>query len=201
MSRLEDFINQNRDAFDDEMPSEELWQKVEAVIPSRPKEILKKKQANVFSIPLIKWSIAASVLLIAVVAIFFIARKSGDPSMARVSITTDTTSDYIASVVPEASPEVSQFAKLIALKQEELKEISKEQPELYQKFTTDINQLDSSYRALKTQLSIAPNKEMLIEAMVQNLQLQLNVLNQQLNIINQIKHSKKYSHEKNKNFT
>jgi hypothetical protein len=32
--------------------------------------------------------------------------------------------------------------------------------------------------------------------MIQNLQLQLNVLNQQLNIINQIKESKKYNHEK-----
>jgi hypothetical protein len=38
---------------------------------------------------------------------------------------------------------------------------------------------------------------MLLEAMIQNLQLQLNVLNQQLNIIHQIKDSKKYSHEKN----
>jgi hypothetical protein len=39
---------------------------------------------------------------------------------------------------------------------------------------------------------------MLIEAMIQNLQLQLNVLNQQLNIIQQIKQSKNNNHEKNK---
>jgi hypothetical protein len=34
--------------------------------------------------------------------------------------------------------------------------------------------------------------------MIQNLQLQLNVLNQQLHIIQQIKSSKKEDHEKNK---
>ena len=86
---------------------------------------------------------------------------------------------------------------MIDTKQEELKALAKEQPELYQQFTTAINQLDSSYNTLKNQLSATPNREMLLEAMIQNLQLQLNVLNQQLNIINQIKESKKYYHEKN----
>jgi hypothetical protein len=56
--------------------------------------------------------------------------------------------------------------------------------------------LDSSYNTLKDQLSATPNREMLLEAMVQNLQLQLNVLNQQLNIIHQIKEQKKYNHAK-----
>jgi hypothetical protein len=57
--------------------------------------------------------------------------------------------------------------------------------------------LDTTYITLKKQLSIAPNKELLIEAMIQNLQLQLQVLNQQLNIINQIKKSKNDNHDKN----
>jgi phage shock protein A len=92
---------------------------------------------------------------------------------------------------------MNQFVKMIDTKQEELKALAKEQPELYQQFATAINQLDSSYNTLKNQLSATPNREMLLEAMIQNLQLQLNVLNQQLNIIHQIKDSKKYSHEKN----
>ena len=98
------------------------------------------------------------------------------------------------------TPEVNEFAKMIVLKQEELKQVSKEQPELYSKFTKDITQLDSSYNTLKNKLGVTPNREMLIEAMIQNLELQLNVLNQQLGIIHQIKQSKKYSHEKNTSF-
>ena len=86
---------------------------------------------------------------------------------------------------------------MIASKQEELKVLGKEQPELYQQFINDITQLDSTYNNLKNQLNITPNRDMLLQAMIQNLQLQLNVLNQQLNIINEIKQSKKNSHEKN----
>jgi hypothetical protein len=119
--------------------------------------------------------------------------KTTDPGTATVK--NDSASD-INAIAPEYAPEVNEFAKLVAIKQEELKALAPEQPELYRKFTTDINQLDSSYRSLKNQLGATPNREMLIEAMIQNLQLQLNVLNQQLNIINQIKQSKKDSHEK-----
>ena len=103
----------------------------------------------------------------------------------------------INKLPPEYASQMNQFVKMIDTKQEELKTLAKEQPELYQKFTIAINQLDSSYNTLKNQLSSTPNTEMLLEAMIQNLQLQLNVLNQQLNIIHQIKDSKKYNHEKN----
>lgn len=193
MSRLEKFIRENRDAFDDEMPSAALWQKLETAVPS--------KRAPVSPInPVIKWSIAASVLLLTIVSVFLLTRTTDAPGIPTATINSDTATGDIAAAMPEAAAEVSQFAKLIALKQEELKVLSTEQPELYQKFTADIDQLDSLYRTLKVQLNAAANREMLIEAMIQNLQLQLNVLNQQLYIIHQIKQSKKYSHEKNKNF-
>lgn len=202
MSRLEKFIKDNREAFDSEMPSKDLWQGIEAAVPQKQVSIAVSKPEKVSHLKsIIKWSIAATVLLFTGTAIFLMNRKTEVNPVAAVKPTIDTSTGEIAAVLPDAAPEVSQIAKLIVLKQEELKALSKEQPELYQKFTTDINQLDSSYRTLKNQLSVAPNKEMLIEAMVQNLQLQLNVLNQQLKIINQIKQTKKYSHEKNKSFT
>ena len=94
------------------------------------------------------------------------------------------------------TPEINQIVKMIGMKQEELKTLAAGQPELYRQFSNDLDQLDSSYNALKSELNETPNQELLLEAMIQNLQLQLNVLNQQLNIINQIKQSKKYSHEK-----
>jgi archaellum component FlaC len=94
------------------------------------------------------------------------------------------------------TPEMRQFVKMIDMKQEELKKLAIEQPALYQQFTNDLNQLDSSYAELKKQLNTVTNKELLLEAMIQNLQLQLSVLNQQLNIIHQIKEKSK-SHEKN----
>jgi len=145
----------------------------------------------------LKWSIAAAVIVLAGIGIFFKIQKTAGPEINTVKTIDTTTAPDLAAIAPESVPEMNEFAKLIALKQDELKLLSKEQPELYQKFTRDINQLDTTYITLKKQLSIAPNKELLIEAMIQNLQLQLQVLNQQLNIINQIKKSKNDSHDKN----
>ena len=107
-----------------------------------------------------------------------------------------TSEPDINKLAPEYALQMNQFVQLIGLKQDQLKTLAKEQPELYKKFTSAINQLDSSYNTLKNQLSSTPNRELLLGAMIQNLQLQLNVLNQQLNIINQIKESKKYNDEK-----
>ena len=125
-------------------------------------------------------------LVIALSVYFFSAKKAVEPAVVAAAETD------INKLAPEYAPQMNQFVKMIDTKQEELKTLAKEQPELYQQFTTAINQLDSSYNTLKNQLSATPNREMLLEAMIQNLQLQLNVLNQQLNIINQIKESKKY---------
>ncbi len=193
MSRLEKFIKENRNAFDDDIPADKIWQGVEASMTQNKKV----KLVNISS--KLKLSIAAAVMILAGIGIFFKMQQNSVPKIDTVN--TDTTSSTdLAKVAPESLPEMNEFAKLIALKQDELKKLSTEQPELYQKFTKDIIQLDSTYVTLKKQLSIAPNKELLIEAMIQNLQLQLQVLNQQLHIINQIKNSKNDSHEKNEIF-
>jgi uncharacterized membrane protein YdfJ with MMPL/SSD domain len=194
MSKLEKFINHNRDAFDEELPGEHIWQGVE-------KNLSQKEQAKWISISSrLKWAVAAAIIVIAGVGIFFKMQKNTGPEINTVKSQDTTVAPDLAAIASDALPEMNQFAKLIALKQDELKKLSKEQPELYQKFTRDINQLDSTYVTLKKQLSIVPNRELLIEAMIQNLQLQLQVLNQQLNIINQIKKSKNDSHEKNEIF-
>lgn len=192
MSRLEKFINENREAFDDEMPSGNIWQGVESAISEKKKSKLVSLSSR------FKWSIAAAVVILAGLGIFFKMQQTYNTiDTAHAKPDTANTTE-LAVIAPEESSEVNQFAKLIALKQDELKKLAKEQPELYQKFTKDINQLDTTYITLKKQLSSTPNKELLIEAMIQNLQLQLQVLNQQLHIINQIKNSKNDGHEKDK---
>ena len=184
-NKLKNFISDNRKAFDNEMPSDKVWENIEASFTE------KKKQRFVLT-PFYKWSMAAAAMLVIALGIYFAYNKK--PETPAVAVTAEPDINKLA---PEYASQMNQFVKMIDTKQEELKVIAKEQPELYQQFTTAINQLDSSYNSLKNQLSATPNREMLLEAMIQNLQLQLNVLNQQLNIINQIKESKKYYHEKN----
>jgi septal ring factor EnvC (AmiA/AmiB activator) len=184
-NKLKKFIWDNRKEFDNETPSEKVWENIESSFSVQ--------QKNKFVLTsLYKWSMAAAAMLIIASGVYFIINKK--PVEATVVAGKEPDINYLE---PEYAPQMNQFVKMIDLKQQELKTLAKEQPELYQKFTLDINQLDSSYNNLKNQLSATPNREMLLEAMIQNLQLQLNVLNQQLHIIHQIKESKKYSHEKN----
>lgn len=191
MSRkLEKFIGDNRNEFDDAVPSAKVWENLAAGID-------KKASKKSLLTPLYKWGIAAAVMVTAGITIFIAVNNKKNSSDTYTTKAGVDTSSGISSIAPEYAPEINEFAKMVALKQEELKALAPEQPELYRKFTSDINQLDSSYKSLKSQLSATPNRELLIQAMIQNLQLQLNVLNQQLNIINQIKQTKSKGHEKN----
>jgi len=92
--------------------------------------------------------------------------------------------------------EMYHYAKLVEIKHKELKTIEKDEPLLYQKFSMDVDKLDSAYHALQDQLPKNPNREQILEAMLQNLQLQMGLLNHQLDIIKQINHSKKTEYEK-----
>jgi hypothetical protein len=96
----------------------------------------------------------------------------------------------------EINEEMYHYAKLVELKQKELKKIEKDEPLLYKQFAGDVNKLDSVYRSLQKQLDVNTNREQLLEAMIQNLQLQMGLLNHQLEIIKQINHSKKSAYEK-----
>jgi hypothetical protein len=91
--------------------------------------------------------------------------------------------------------EMYHYAKLVEIKHIQLKAIEKDEPLLYKQFAADVNKLDSVYHSLQNQLPKNPNREQLLEAMLQNLQLQMGLLNHQLDIIKQINHSKKTAYE------
>jgi hypothetical protein len=92
--------------------------------------------------------------------------------------------------------EMYHYAKLVEIKHNQLKSLEKDEPLLYKQFASDVSKLDSVYRDLQSQLPKNPNREQLLEAMLQNLQLQMGLLNHQLDIIKQINHSKKTAYEK-----
>lgn len=96
----------------------------------------------------------------------------------------------------DAKEEMVHFAKLVEIKHRQLKNMAKDEPLLYKQFSGDVNKLDSVYHSLQNQLSTKQNSEELLEAMIQNLQLQMQLLNRQLGIIKQLNHSKKSAYDK-----
>lgn len=136
------------------------------------------------------------------------ANLAQTPSPALTNPTSD--SPTLASIRPDGnkdtkSPpelessvneEMYHYAKLVEIKHKELRAIEKDEPLLYKQFALDVDKLDSVYHSLQAQLPKNPNREQLLEAMLQNLQLQMELLNHQLEIIRQINHSKKSEYEK-----
>src|SRR6201996_660379 len=96
----------------------------------------------------------------------------------------------------EMNEEMYHYAKIVEIKHKELKTIEKDEPLLYRQFSSDVSKLDSVYHGLQHELPKNPNREQILEAMIQNLQLQMELLNHQLDIIKQINHSKKTAYDK-----
>jgi len=180
--RLEDFIEKNRDEIDSYEPGKKVWKAIEEDLPGN-----KKKRAIVLPMKWVRWSsVAVAVIIIAFSAYYFTQHtvKPGNSSIV------------INGVPQEYAEEVYHFTKLIELKHKQLEQIQKEQPELYRQFASDIYRLDSNYQALRKELPGHPNQEVLIQAMIGNLKWQIDLLNEQLNIIQKIKHTKIRNNEK-----
>jgi hypothetical protein len=204
-TRLEQFIRDHRDEFDTDEPGEQVWNKLQqqlqppTPIPAQPG----RRTQPAILIRVFKWSAAAAILILAGLGVYslLIDRNHVPPAVVQQTNTTDTPAvphdEMLKEINPGYAQEVYHFTQLIELKQNELKKIQKEHPNLYKKFVTDIDKLDSSYNALKRELPENPNREQLLEAMIENLRLQTEILNQQLNIIKQIKESNNDSHESN----
>ena len=233
-NRLDQFINENREDFDDEMPSQKVWDNIQdKVFPE------KKIEAPVVKMNFMKWSAAAAAVILVALGAWFLMRTNhnndvkpeGDKQVATVkpivpekkNIDTVTvapktiddksapqlattndikkddkkTNDVVADD-PEAiaKEEMYHFAKLVEIKHRELKTMSKDEPLLYKQFAGDVNKLDSVYHSLEDKLSKKQNSEEVLEAMIQNLQLQMQLLNHQLSIIKQLNHSKKSAYDK-----
>ena len=159
--KLKQFIDENREAFDSAEPDPQLLKKT---------------------------AIVAAVITLSVAGYFLLQKKNTSVDPIVIENSQQETADYGD---PVYAKEIYHFKELIGLKQSELKKLEKEYPQLYQQFRGDINELDSSYQSLKIKLAENPNREMLLEAMIQNLQLQSELLNRQLLIIKEIKQKSK----------
>lgn len=182
MTNMERFIRENREKFDDREPSPLLWDKIEAGMQK------KNPPARVFKLNVFKWS-AAAVLFAAILgtALFFFNQKEQVNNTEITAGKVDTEDPLVENIDPEYGQMVAQFSNMIERKQKQLRTIEKDNPELYRKFAGDIRKLDSTYQVLRNTLPANPNKEQLLQAMISNLQMQIDLLNQQLTIIQKVK--------------
>lgn len=194
-NNLERFVRDNREAFDQMHPSPALWDKIGEAI-GEPK----KNTTRVVSMSWARWAVAATLFLALAGTLGYFLFVKTETTSIPLAIHEDTpkteitASESVDPIVQQIDPQyaklVSQFTEVIGEKQAELRQIEKDDPELYRKFAGDIQKLDSSYHLLRSTLNANPNTEQLLQAMISNLQMQIDLLNQQLNIIQKVKQPK-----------
>lgn len=166
---LEKFIIENRAEFDCKSPSNDLWEKIERKLP----EPRKNTETRIGFQSTLR--MAASIIFL--IGIGYLIGQYWQPV---------TEQSDIAKLSPQYAKEVTQYTSFISAKREELKRLTTENPELFNEFKTELDNLETEYKSLKESLPKNPNQEELLSAMIQNLQWQLDILNQQLDIIKKI---------------
>ncbi|WEK35306.1 MAG: hypothetical protein P0Y53_22675 [Candidatus Pseudobacter hemicellulosilyticus] len=191
MSRIEQFIREHRGEFDQEAPPAAGWKNIQQQLNPAPA----RGNGRLLPLTILRWSAAAAILVLAGLGVYHLVDRQPTAPTARTQENAKE-KKLLQDINPEYATEVYHFTRLIELKQDQLKQIEKDNPDLYKTFTGDINKLDSSYNELKEELPTNPNREQLLEAMIENLKLQADLLNQQLQIIHQIKQAKQNKDDK-----
>lgn len=206
-NNLERFIRDNREAFDADEPPMDLWARIEPGItqpeaitytgenePAKPIEvdnepIRKPLNGKPFHFKQngwgYNWWVAASVAILLLTGGFwFLNRQYGV-----------TEQPEVLAVSPTYAKEFVQYTRLVDAKQAELKAMTASNPALYEAFASDLDRLERSYQTLKADLPVNPNQEVLVKAMIHNLQLQIDLLNEQLRVIQRMKDQNNKTHE------
>ncbi|GAA4411515.1 hypothetical protein GCM10023187_37500 [Nibrella viscosa] len=200
--KLERFIRDNREDFDVFEPRLDLWKDIEqgleqgtgtsdasaglAGASSGPGGKVRPLYGRSgFRSRQFDWRVAAAITLLMLTSGFlYLNHQYGIAKQPEV-----------VAINPAYASDFVQYTRLIDAKRAELKQLTESNPALYQQFATDLERLENSYKNLKADLPKNPNQEVLIQAMIQNLQLQIDLLNQQLNVIQRIKNQEKPSNE------
>jgi len=182
--RLEDFMENNREEFDDLQPSADLWNKIAKELDSWEQQP-KKREAKTFSLGFVL-KVAATIVVVMGIGFSLYLKNQ------------KTEGINLADINPAYAKQQVHYASVIENQRSRLKLVAKFDPQLYNEFSGEIAKMDANYKKLKIDLATSPNQERVLRAMIRNLQIQTEVLNQQLSVIEQFKDSKKDQQNGNK---
>lgn len=180
--RLEEFVKTNREEFNDLEPSPDLWNRIERELPTQPGR-QKKNEKRSFSLGFV---LRVAAIVIVVMGVSFV-----------IYLRSNNNKVNYANINPVYAQQQIHYTALIANKRTELKNVSQSDPQLYKEFSAETAKMDSAYRKLNNDLVTSPNPELVLRAMIRNLEIQTEVLNQQLNVIEQYNQMKKQNESKN----
>ncbi|MDX2063953.1 MAG: hypothetical protein SFY70_12905 [Bacteroidia bacterium] len=179
---LEVFVRRNRAAFDTESPQPDLWLRIAAELDAAaPAHNVRQMPAAARrTLRPALWQAAATITLLA--GFFLLLGRPAPQSGAQAS--TETTN--LGSFSEELAQADAYFSRAISRKKDEIVALAKYEPNLVKDFLKDLDELDATYGRLRNELPQSANPDAVVAAMIQNLQLRLEVLGRQLEILQQI---------------
>jgi hypothetical protein len=160
MEQLEKFIQDNRAAFDTDLPPASVWDAIETQLDTPAKEA---KVRRMHLMPWVRRIAAALILLASGIGIGFYL-DGGTPGSDLLTLT---------DISPEHAELETYYQNQVQLRMQQLvnyRQIADVQP--------DLEQLDEVYQELQRELENAPkgSEERIIQAMIDNYQAKLNIL-------------------------
>lgn len=166
---LEKHIIQHRELLDVYEPDDRLWERIDREVHA----------TKVISISWMKIA-AAVVLLFGLAYTLFMLQPSNDAQFAG-------TPEPQEFYTPELQEAENYYTSLIATQREQIQAYKAAGIQIDESFMQQLDALHESYMGLQQELVQGEDPSRVISAMMQNLMLQMEVLNQQLMIMEKIK--------------
>jgi hypothetical protein len=156
---LKEFVSQNRDGFDSQVPPNGLWQRIEGHLPTKSVALWNS---------VVVWRAAAIFLFgVAAVAIFSTRDfNNGRGDRAKLQGEFIDLESYYSNQIVEKKQLVNQFQSDTGLTEDEV--------------TQNMQKLEAMYQVLKLEMEKRPSEDVK-DALVLNLLVRIDLLNQQLN--------------------
>jgi len=166
--RLESFVNENRHEFDQLEPSDRMWEAISGQLNAEPKRKIRK-----FS-----WmKIAAVVVLALAIPTVIYQVKFSEQKQSAKAVQVDPE-------VQELIEAEAFYAQEVSGKLAEIQKCYKVYPELKMEIEGDLNELESMYLSLKSDLKENISNKEVIEAMIENNRNRMKLVDDVLEQIN-----------------
>lgn len=162
--KLKDFVEAHREELELYQPREHLWNGIDAQLHHRRNSRRWQQLA-----------LAASILLLVTCGTWlFVSHQQPREESPQYS-----------TQPPLREAEVY-FTALLHMKDAEMQRYCQPQPKLCQVFEQDLQALSQDYQRLKAEFTAALDKQAILEAMLANLQTQVQLINRQLQIMKRV---------------
>jgi hypothetical protein len=190
---IEQFTKTNSKNFDSHEPPTGLWDKIEEELISdesgevKSKIIPLKKEPKMVSVRVV-WQMAASFLLI-ILAVGILPNLNWSQSTSEIESEDELTlNEQIAEVAPELIEAEKYYSNQINQRLVQLKEMNLSGTGVnIDSFEEEIQELNSVYEGMKEEFVASEANERVLSAMIENLQLRMEILNRQLQLLQQVK--------------